>query len=49
VVELAHIFKVSTDYLLGVAETASVSVEGLTDKDVELIRSIILHLKNKEI
>ena len=48
VVELAHIFKVSTDYLLGVAETASVSVEGLTDKDVELIRSINLHLKNKE-
>lgn len=48
VVELAHIFKVSTDYLLGVAEMASVSVEGLTDKDVELIRSIILHLKNKE-
>ena len=48
VVELAHIFKVSTDYLLGVAETASVSVEGLTDKNVELIRSIILHLKNKE-
>ena len=48
VVELAHIFKVSTDYLLGVAETASVSVEGLTDKDVELICSVILHLKNKE-
>lgn len=43
VVDLAHIFKVSTNYLLGVVGTVSVSVEGFTDKDVELIRSIILH------
>ena len=46
-VELASIFKVSTDYLLGVNNTATVSVAGLSDADVELIRSIILHLKNK--
>ena len=30
IVELSGIFKVSTDYLLGVNETASVSVAGLT-------------------
>ncbi len=47
VVELAHIFKVSTDYLLGVETTASVSVEGLTEKDVEVVNNLILHLKNK--
>ena len=47
IVELASIFKVSTDYLLGVNNTATVSVAGLSDADVELIRSIILHLKNK--
>ena len=46
-VELASIFKVSTDYLLGVNNTTTVSVAGLSDADVELIRSIILHLKNK--
>ncbi len=48
IVELANIFKVSTDYLLGVNSTSSISVAGLTDKDIELVRSIILHLKNKE-
>ncbi len=47
IVELSHIFNVSTDYLLGVNTTSSISVAGLTDKDVELINSIILHLKNK--
>ncbi len=48
IVELAHIFKVSTDYLLGVDTTASISVAGLTEKDVEIINTLILHLKNKE-
>ena len=46
VVELAHIFKVSTDYLLGVDTTSSISVAGLTEKDVEIINTLILHLKN---
>ncbi|MBQ4082267.1 MAG: helix-turn-helix transcriptional regulator [Clostridia bacterium] len=45
VVELANIFKVSTDYILGVNNSATISIAGLTDKDVELVRSIILHLK----
>ncbi len=48
IVELAHIFKVSTDYLLGVDTTSSVSVAGLTEKDVEIINTLILHLKNRE-
>ncbi len=48
VVELAYIFKVSTDYLLGVSSTASLSVGGLSDRDVELVRNIILHLKMRE-
>lgn len=45
IVELAHIFKVSTDYLLGVETTASVSVEGLTEKDVQIVNALILHLR----
>ncbi|MBQ8327781.1 MAG: helix-turn-helix transcriptional regulator [Lachnospiraceae bacterium] len=48
VVELAHIFKVSTDFLLGVDTTSSISVAGLTEKDVEIINALILHLKNRE-
>lgn len=47
IVELAHIFKVSTDYLLGVDSTATVSVAGLTEKDVQLVHSIISHLKER--
>lgn len=48
VVELANIFKVSTDYLLGVKTTASVSVEGLSEKDVQLVSVVIAHLRQKE-
>lgn len=46
IVELAHIFHVSTDYLLGVNTTSTINVSGLSDKDVELLNSIILHLRN---
>lgn len=48
VVELAHIFNVSTDYLLGVDTTSSISVAGLSEKDVEIINTLILHLKNRK-
>lgn len=48
IVELAHIFNISTDYLLGVESTSTVNVSGLDDKDIELINSIILHLKSKK-
>ena len=47
IVELAHIFEVSTDYLLGVNLTASISIAGLSEEDVKLINSVILHLKKK--
>lgn len=47
IVELAHIFKVSTDYLLGVDASASISVEGLTEKDIQIVHALIVHLKEK--
>lgn len=47
IVELAEVFKVSTDFLLGVEKTAAVSVEGLTDDDVHLVQKIIRHLGEK--
>ena len=47
IVELANIFHVSTDYLLGISSTATVSVAGLSDKDIELINRIIMHLREK--
>ncbi len=47
IVELANIFKVSTDYLLDVDTSASISVSGLTEKDIRIIHSLISHLKEK--
>ena len=47
IVELAKLFNVSTDYLLGVKETANISVEGLSESDIALIYSIIERLKDK--
>ena len=37
IVELAKTFKVSTDYLLGMVETATISVKGLTQREVAVI------------
>ena len=48
VVELANIFKVSTDFLLGVKSTATVNVDGLSEKDVQLVNAVIAHLREKE-
>lgn len=47
IVELAGIFKVSADYLLGVDTTAAVSVKGLTESDIQLVYSLIAHLREK--
>ena len=46
-VELAYLFSVSTDYLLDLNNTATVSVAGLSEKDVQLICEIIQHLRKK--
>ena len=48
IIELASIFDVSTDFLLGVENTVSINVSGLSDKDIELINSIVIHLKNRK-
>lgn len=47
IVELANIFKVSTDFLLGREASATISTEGLTDKDIKLVYGLIEHLKSK--
>lgn len=47
VVELASIFKVSTDHLLCVDKTATVSVEGLNEKDIQIVCGLIYHLRNR--
>ncbi len=47
IVELAMIFNVSTDYLLGVDRTATIGIHGLNEDDVQLIHGLICHLRKK--
>lgn len=47
IVELAKTFDVSTDYLLGMKETASIGVEGLSEAKVALLTELIGHLREK--
>lgn len=47
IVELAAMFKVSTDYLLGVESTATVSIQGLSEADIQLVHTLIAHLREK--
>ena len=46
-IRLAHIFHVSTDYLLGVTDKREIDVTGLNDQEVELISQIIDILRSK--
>ena len=48
IVGLASIFRVSTDYLLGVNGTSTINVTGLTDEDIALVNSVVQHLRNKK-
>lgn len=41
IVELSLFFGVSTDYLLGLSQTATVSVDGLNDREISSILEII--------
>ena len=45
IAELAGLFRVSADYLLGLNETATVSIAGLTEADVGLVCHLISHLR----
>lgn len=47
IVELADIFKVSTDYLLCVETSSSINVSGLDEQDVQLVCALIDHLRKK--
>lgn len=49
VVELVGIFGVSTDYLLDVAQSASINVAGLTEADVRVVYALVEHLRRSHI
>ena len=45
-VELAKLFKVSTDYLLGMKSFSVISTDGLTEEDIEIVYGLVQHLRN---
>ena len=45
IVELAKYFDVSTDYLLGVERSSTISTEGLLEDDIQLVCQVVEHLK----
>lgn len=47
IVELANIFSVTTDYLLGVEKTSAIDISGLTEQDIEMIYTLAEYLKSK--
>ncbi len=47
VVHLAKFFNVSTDYLLDISTTATISVEGLTEREIASLVEIVECYKNK--
>lgn len=47
VIELAKLFKVSTDYILGVDSSWSISLSGLNDTDVQMVCNIVNLLRQK--
>lgn len=48
-IKIARIFRVSTDYLLGVEEKRSIDVTDLSEEDIEILVSLsnLLRSKNK--
>ncbi len=48
VVALAKTFNVSADYLLGIEDTSTISVKGLTEKQVSVVLDVIQCFKNNE-
>lgn len=47
IVELAGIFCVSTDYLLGVSASATLPLAGLSEQDVQMVYRLVDYIREK--
>lgn len=47
-IRLAKVFRVSTDYLLGLDKRETIDVTGLTNHDVAILRALADSLRNKQ-
>ncbi len=48
IIELAKIFGVSTDYLLGTEARKTINIDGLSDREVKIISELIDHFKKNK-
>lgn len=46
-IKLAHIYHVSTDYLLGMTDKKELDISGLSNDEVEAVSQLVNILKNK--
>lgn len=46
IVDLANLFKVSTDYLLGIKGTATLDISSLNDKEVIILYELVQYFKS---
>lgn len=49
IVELAAIFQVSTDYLLGVSATVTLPVDDLSEQDVQMVYQLLDYIRKKNV
>lgn len=48
IVDLAKIFHVSTDYLLGLDEKATIDISSLNDKEIMILYELIQYFKSQK-
>lgn len=47
IVELAQLFHVSTDYLLGLSSHTSMDISHLTDKEIQLVYDLVEYFRSQ--
>ena len=48
IVELAQLFHVSTDYLLGLSDTVTLDVSYLNEREIQLVYELIQYFRTKK-
>lgn len=48
IVELAQLFNVSSDYLLGISKTSTISVNGLSEEEIAALHGVISCFKKNK-
>lgn len=48
IVELAQLFHVSSDFLLGLSESATLDISSLSDREIQLIHELICYFREQK-